>query len=148
MLTQILLRPPLAIVITVILLFLGVLAIGVVDDAIVVVEAVQAKMHARHLSPYRATMEVLHEVSGTVIAITLVMTAVFVPVTFVPGPVGTFYRQFGITRGDVHRPVWGGDRGRACGPTTPAVAPPGPAPAAGGPQAAPPEPLPKLGKLP
>ncbi len=75
-----------------------VLAIGVVvDDAIVVVEAVHAKMAAKHLSPYRATMEVLHEISGAIIAITLVMTSVFVPVTFIPGPVGTFYRQFGIT---------------------------------------------------
>ena len=42
-------------------------------------------------------MEVLHEISGAIIAITLVMTAVFVPVTFMPGPVGIFYRQFGIT---------------------------------------------------
>ncbi len=84
--------------INLITLFALVLAIGVVvDDAIVVVEAVHAKMHAKHLSPYRATMEVLHEISGAIIAITLVMTAVFVPVTFVPGPVGTFYRQFGIT---------------------------------------------------
>jgi HAE1 family hydrophobic/amphiphilic exporter-1 len=75
-----------------------VLAIGVVvDDAIVVVEAVHAKMADKHLSPYRATMEVLHEISGAIIAITLVMTAVFVPVTFIPGPVGQFYRQFGIT---------------------------------------------------
>src|SRR5271166_6115452 len=65
--------------------------------AIVVVEAVHAKMHVKHLSPYRATMEVLHEISGAIIAITMVMTAVFVPVTFIPGPVGTFYRQFGIT---------------------------------------------------
>ncbi len=75
-----------------------VLAIGVVvDDAIVVVEAVHAKMEEKHLTPYRASMEVLHEISGAIIAITLVMTAVFVPVTFIPGPVGTFYRQFGIT---------------------------------------------------
>src|SRR6185436_15265204 len=64
---------------------------------IVVVEAVHVKMHEKHLMPYRATMEVLHEISGAIIAITLVMTAVFVPVTFIPGPVGTFYRQFGIT---------------------------------------------------
>src|ERR1051325_6572448 len=42
-------------------------------------------------------MEVLNEIAGAIIAITLVMTAVFVPVTFIPGPVGTFYRQFGIT---------------------------------------------------
>ena len=84
--------------INLITLFAMVLAIGVVvDDAIVVVEAVHAKMAAKHLSPYRATAEVLHEISGAIIAITLVMTAVFVPVTFVPGPVGQFYKQFGIT---------------------------------------------------
>jgi len=84
--------------INLITLFAMVLAIGVVvDDAIVVVEAVHAKMAAKHLSPYRATMEVLHEISGAIIAITLVMTSVFVPVTFIPGPVGQFYRQFGIT---------------------------------------------------
>ena len=84
--------------INLITLFALVLAIGVVvDDAIVVVEAVHAKMAAKHLSPYRASMEVLHEISGAIIAITLVMTSVFVPVTFLPGPVGTFYRQFGIT---------------------------------------------------
>jgi len=84
--------------INLITLFAMVLAIGVVvDDAIVVVEAVHAKMQVKHLSPYLATMEVLHEISGAIIAITLVMTSVFVPVTFIPGPVGTFYRQFGIT---------------------------------------------------
>jgi HAE1 family hydrophobic/amphiphilic exporter-1 len=84
--------------INLITLFAMVLAIGVVvDDAIVVVEAVHAKMAEKHLSPYRSTMEVVHEISGAIIAITLVMTAVFVPVTFIPGPVGTFYRQFGIT---------------------------------------------------
>jgi len=84
--------------INLITLFAMVLAIGVVvDDAIVVVEAVHAKMAEKHLSPYRATMEVLQEISGAIIAITLVMTAVFVPVTFIPGPVGQFYRQFGIT---------------------------------------------------
>jgi HAE1 family hydrophobic/amphiphilic exporter-1 len=84
--------------INLITLFAMVLAIGVVvDDAIVVVEAVHAKMAATHLSPYRATMEVLKEISGAIIAITLVMTAVFIPVTFVPGPVGVFYRQFGVT---------------------------------------------------
>ncbi len=84
--------------INLITLFAMVLAIGVVvDDAIVVVEAVHAKMAAKHLSPYRATMEVMQEISGAIIAITLVMTAVFIPVTFIPGPVGTFYRQFGIT---------------------------------------------------
>ncbi len=84
--------------INLITLFAMVLAIGVVvDDAIVVVEAVHAKMAQKHLSPYRATMEVVHEISGAIIAITLVMTSVFVPVTFIPGAVGTFYRQFGIT---------------------------------------------------
>ena len=84
--------------INLITLFAMVLAIGVVvDDAIVVVEAVHAKMAQKHLSPYRATGEVMEEISGAIIAITLVMTSVFVPVTFIPGPVGTFYRQFGIT---------------------------------------------------
>ncbi|MDB4976748.1 MAG: bepE 1 [Myxococcaceae bacterium] len=84
--------------INLITLFALVLAIGVVvDDAIVVVEAVHEKMNTKHLSPYRATWEVVNEISGAIIAITLVMTAVFIPVTFVPGPVGVFYRQFGIT---------------------------------------------------
>jgi HAE1 family hydrophobic/amphiphilic exporter-1 len=84
--------------INLITLFALVLAIGVVvDDAIVVVEAVHAKMHEKHLSPYRATQEVMHEISGAIIAITLVMTAVFIPVTFMTGPVGVFYRQFGLT---------------------------------------------------
>ncbi len=84
--------------INLITLFAMVLAIGiVVDDAIVVVEAVHAKMAEKHLSPYRATGEVLNEISGAIIAITLLMSAVFVPVTFVPGPVGVFYRQFGVT---------------------------------------------------
>ncbi|HEX4145748.1 MAG TPA: efflux RND transporter permease subunit [Pirellulales bacterium] len=84
--------------INLITLFALVLAIGVVvDDAIVVVEAVHAKMHEKHLSPYKATKEVINEISGAIIAITLVMTSVFVPVTFIPGPVGQFYRQFGIT---------------------------------------------------
>ncbi|GIW79362.1 MAG: multidrug transporter AcrB [Gemmatales bacterium] len=84
--------------INLITLFAMVLAIGVVvDDAIVLVEAVHAKMHEKHLSPYRASMEVLHEIAGAIIAITLVMSAVFIPVTFIPGPVGQFYRNFGIT---------------------------------------------------
>jgi HAE1 family hydrophobic/amphiphilic exporter-1 len=84
--------------INMITLFALVLAIGVVvDDAIVVVEAVHAKMSLTHLSPYRATKAVMREISGAIIAITLVMTAVFVPVTFMTGPVGTFYRQFGLT---------------------------------------------------
>ncbi|OYP34547.1 efflux RND transporter permease subunit [Rhodopirellula sp. MGV] len=84
--------------INLITLFALVLAIGVVvDDAIVVVEAVHEKMHGKHLSPYAATKEVMHEISGAIIAITMVMTAVFIPVTFIPGPVGVFYRQFGLT---------------------------------------------------
>jgi len=84
--------------INLITLFALVLAIGVVvDDAIVVVEAVHAKMHEKHLSPYQATKEVMREISGAIIAITMVMTAVFVPVTFMTGPVGVFYRQFGLT---------------------------------------------------
>src|SRR4051794_38874670 len=88
----------LGISINLITLFALVLAIGiVVDNAIVVVEAVHVKMHKKHLSPYQATMEVVHEISGAIIAITLVMTSVFVPVTFIPGAAGTFYRQFGIT---------------------------------------------------
>ncbi|MBS1651814.1 MAG: efflux RND transporter permease subunit [Bacteroidetes bacterium] len=79
-------------------LFALVLAIGiVVDDAIVVVEAVHAKMEEKHLSPYMAVKEVLNEISGAIIAITLLMVSVFVPVSFMTGPVGTFYRQFSIT---------------------------------------------------
>src|SRR5690606_12688029 len=53
--------------------------------------------HEKHLSPYKAVKEVLGEISGAIIAITLVMTAVFVPVAFMSGPVGVFYRQFSIT---------------------------------------------------
>ncbi|MCB9701220.1 MAG: efflux RND transporter permease subunit [Myxococcales bacterium] len=88
----------LGISINLITLFALVLAIGiVVDDAIVVVEAVHAKMEAKHLRPYEATKEVLSEISGAIIAITLVMTSVFVPVAFMPGPVGVFYRQFSVT---------------------------------------------------
>jgi len=80
-------------------LFALVLAIGiVVDDAIVVVEAVHTKMEEEpHLTPYNAVRKVIGEISGAVIAITLLMTAVFVPVSFMSGPVGTFYRQFSIT---------------------------------------------------
>lgn len=84
--------------INLITLFALVLAIGVVvDDAIVVVEAVHAKMAEEHLSPYSAVKKVLGEISGAVIAITLLMSAVFVPVAFMTGPVGVFYRQFAIT---------------------------------------------------
>lgn len=79
-------------------LFALVLAIGiVVDNAIVVIEAVHAKMETKHLSPKKATKEAMHEVSGAIIAITFVMAAVFIPVAFMSGPVGIFYRQFSIT---------------------------------------------------
>lgn len=79
-------------------LFALVLAIGiVVDDAIVVVEAVHAKMEEKHLSPYLAVKEVMGTIAGAIIAITAVMVAVFVPISFMSGPVGTFYRQFSIT---------------------------------------------------
>jgi HAE1 family hydrophobic/amphiphilic exporter-1 len=79
-------------------LFALVLAIGVVvDDAIVVIEAVHAKMEEEHLSPLKATKKAMHEISGAIIAITFLMTAVFIPVAFMSGPVGIFYRQFSIT---------------------------------------------------
>jgi HAE1 family hydrophobic/amphiphilic exporter-1 len=79
-------------------LFALVLAIGiVVDNAIVVVEAVHAKMAEKHIDARQATMESMDEMSGAIIAITLVMAAVFVPVAFMSGPVGIFYRQFSIT---------------------------------------------------
>jgi HAE1 family hydrophobic/amphiphilic exporter-1 len=84
--------------INMITLFALVLAIGiVVDDAIVVVEAIHAKMEEEHLSPYNAVRKVIGEISGAVIAITLLMVSVFIPVSFMSGPVGTFYRQFSIT---------------------------------------------------
>lgn len=79
-------------------LFALVLAIGiVVDNAIVVVEAVHAKMQSDNLSPLKATEAAMREISGAIIAITFVMAAVFVPVAFISGPVGIFYRQFSIT---------------------------------------------------
>lgn len=79
-------------------LFALVLAIGiVVDDAIVVVEAVHVKMEKQHMTPYEATHASMKEISGAIIAITLVMSAVFIPVAFMTGPVGVFYRQFSIT---------------------------------------------------
>jgi len=79
-------------------LFALVMAIGVVvDDAIVVIEAVHAKMEEKNLSPLKATEEAMHEISGAIVAITLVMAAVFIPVAFMSGPVGIFYKQFSIT---------------------------------------------------
>ncbi|GAA5222071.1 efflux RND transporter permease subunit [Membranihabitans marinus] len=85
--------------INLITLFALVLAIGiVVDNAIVVVEAVYAKMEEDPtITPYEATQRAMRELSGAIIAITLVMTSVFVPVAFMTGPVGVFYRQFSIT---------------------------------------------------
>jgi HAE1 family hydrophobic/amphiphilic exporter-1 len=84
--------------INMITLFALVLSIGiVVDNAIVVIEAVHAKMEEEHLSPYNAVRKVVGEISGAIIAITIMMTAVFIPVSFMSGPVGIFYRQFSIT---------------------------------------------------
>ncbi|MDQ6481584.1 multidrug efflux RND transporter permease subunit [Dyadobacter sp. LHD-138] len=79
-------------------LFAFVLAIGiVVDDAIVVVEAVQHNIDHGRLSPKAATEKAMKEISGPVIAIALILAAVFVPVSFVPGIVGRLYQQFAIT---------------------------------------------------
>lgn len=79
-------------------LFALVLAIGiVVDDAIVVVEAVHAKMEHHHLPPKSATISAMHEITGAIISITLVMSAVFLPIGFMEGSTGVFYRQFAFT---------------------------------------------------
>lgn len=79
-------------------LFAFVLAIGiVVDDAIVVVEAVQHNMDEYGMTPKEATVKAMKEISGPVIAIALILAAVFVPVSFVPGIVGQLYQQFAIT---------------------------------------------------
>ncbi len=79
-------------------LFGMVLAIGiVVDDAIVVVEAVEHHMHANKLSPRDATIRAMEEVSGPVVAIALILAAVFVPVAFLGGIAGVMYQQFAIT---------------------------------------------------
>ena len=84
--------------INLITLFALVLAIGiVVDNAIVVVEAVHVKMEEENLSPYKASSAVLGEIGGAIVAITLVMVSVFIPISFMSGPVGVFYRQFSIT---------------------------------------------------
>ena len=75
-----------------------VLAIGiVVDNAIVVVEAVHAKMEENNVDALEATKMAMKEIAGAIIAITLVMAAVFIPVSFMSGPVGIFYRQFSVT---------------------------------------------------
>ncbi len=79
-------------------LFALVLAIGiVVDNAIVVVEAVHEKMEKKNIDAIEATGLAMSEISGAIIAITLVMAAVFIPVAFMSGPVGIFYRQFSVT---------------------------------------------------
>jgi len=79
-------------------LFAMILAIGiVVDDAIVVVEAVHAKLDEGEQSPKKATLSAMSEIQGAIISITLVMAAVFVPVSFLNGPSGVFYKQFAIT---------------------------------------------------
>ncbi|GEO03878.1 multidrug transporter AcrB [Adhaeribacter aerolatus] len=79
-------------------LFALVLAIGiVVDDAIVVVEAVHAKLDQGYTSALKATQDAMSEITGAIISITLVMAAVFVPVSFIQGSAGVFYKQFGLT---------------------------------------------------
>ena len=84
--------------INILTLFALVLAIGtVVDDAIVVVEAVQSKFDIGYKSPYEATRDAMSDVTMAVISCTLVFMAVFIPVTFTGGTAGTFYTQFGIT---------------------------------------------------
>ena len=69
----------------------------VVDDAIVVVEAVHAKLDQGYKSPLTASIDAMNEISGAIISITLVMAAVFVPVSFIGGTSGSFYREFGVT---------------------------------------------------
>ncbi len=89
---------PLGFSINTLTLFGMILAIGiVVDDAIVVVEAVQHLMDHEHLSAKQATIKAMKEISGPVIAIALILAAVFVPVGFIPGIVGRLYQQFAIT---------------------------------------------------
>ncbi len=75
-----------------------VLAIAiVVDDAIVVVEGVHAKLDQGYKSPRKASIDAMGELSGAILSITLVMMSVFIPVSFMTGTAGTFYRQFGLT---------------------------------------------------
>ena len=79
-------------------LFALVLAIGiVVDNAIVVVEAVHVKMEENGLPPLEATISAMKEITVAIMTITMVMAAVFIPVAFLSGPVGVFYRQFSLT---------------------------------------------------
>ena len=89
---------PLHFTINTLTLFGFVLAIGiVVDDAIVVVEAVQHYMDEKNMSPKDATLHAMRDISAPVIAIALILAAVFVPVGFIPGIVGRLYQQFAIT---------------------------------------------------
>lgn len=84
--------------INVLTMFALVLAIGiVVDDAIVVVEAVHQKMEKTGLSPRKATLSAMSEITGAILSITMVMAAVFLPVGFMEGPSGLFYKQFAYT---------------------------------------------------
>lgn len=84
--------------VNVLTLFALVLAIGiVVDDAIVVVEAVHSKMQETGENARKATVSAMSEISGAIISITLVMSAVFLPVGFMEGPAGVFYKQFSYT---------------------------------------------------
>ena len=79
-------------------LFALILAIGiVVDDAIVVVEAVHAKLDSGYTSARQASIDALGEISSAIVSITLVMSAVFIPVSFIGGSSGVFYKQFGLT---------------------------------------------------
>ncbi len=89
---------PLGFTINTLTMFGFVLAIGiVVDDAIIVVEAVQHYIDHEHLSPKEATSKAMKDISGPVVAIALILAAVFVPVGFMPGIVGRLYQQFAIT---------------------------------------------------
>jgi HAE1 family hydrophobic/amphiphilic exporter-1 len=89
---------PLGFTVNTLTMFGFVLAIGiVVDDAIIVVEAVQHFIDEQHLSPKEATYEAMKEISAPVVAIALILASVFVPVAFIPGIVGRLYQQFAIT---------------------------------------------------
>src|SRR6202012_2117481 len=89
---------PLGFTINTLTMFGFVLAIGiVVDDAIIVVEAVQHYIDEQHMSPKEATYHAMKEISAPVIAIALILASVFVPVGFIPGIVGRLYQQFAIT---------------------------------------------------
>jgi HAE1 family hydrophobic/amphiphilic exporter-1 len=89
---------PLGFTINTLTMFGFVLAIGiVVDDAIIVVEAVQHYIDEQHMSPKEATYRAMQDISAPVIAIALILAAVFVPVGFIPGIVGRLYQQFAIT---------------------------------------------------